>query len=390
MSGQPNVTAPHVSELLRRAGAHYQRREIDPAIELMKQVVTLDPKNPAYCNDLGILYAARREPLEAEKWYQKAIALRPQFAAAHLNLGNALRDQETLGAVVDAYRQAVNLQPEFPDAHHALGTACVSWAGSTRRSPVTVRPCACGRIPPSFITTWATRSLAGETLRARSSPFGAPIRLRPQYAKPYRNLGPLLLQLGSIPGGGGDLAGLGEARVGCAKTQYELGTALARCGPATRGDRASPQSHDARPSLGGAWCNLGLVFEEQGNVEEASAALGGGTSADAGFIGRRVSLGGLGHRRSAAPVCPRNILSSCSTTTPIGSTITCSIGSIIGAPFDGRGGRRGRASGADGRHRLGCGTAARRATVRPIARTLVGVDLAPRMLDQSPPASGVV
>ena len=53
--------------------------------------------------------------------YRQAIRLKPDYAEAHSNLGNALRAMGQLDEAIAAYRQAIRLQPDLADAHVNLG-----------------------------------------------------------------------------------------------------------------------------------------------------------------------------------------------------------------------------------------------------------------------------
>jgi protein O-GlcNAc transferase len=55
--------------------------------------------------------------------YRKAIALKPDSAEAHVNLGNALREAGQLDAAIAAYRQAIARRPDYAEASNNLGDA---------------------------------------------------------------------------------------------------------------------------------------------------------------------------------------------------------------------------------------------------------------------------
>jgi len=60
---------------------------------------------------------------EAEASCQRALQLKPNFAFAHNNLGNVLRDQGRLEEAEAQYRRALKLDPNNPIAHNNLGNA---------------------------------------------------------------------------------------------------------------------------------------------------------------------------------------------------------------------------------------------------------------------------
>jgi tetratricopeptide (TPR) repeat protein len=59
----------------------------------------------------------------AEAAYRKAIALKPDLAEAHFNLGIVLYNLRKLGEAEAAYRKTIALQPEFAEAYYFLGIA---------------------------------------------------------------------------------------------------------------------------------------------------------------------------------------------------------------------------------------------------------------------------
>jgi tetratricopeptide (TPR) repeat protein len=59
---------------------------------------------------------------EAEASYRQAIALKPEFAEFHNNLGNALQQLGRLDEAEASYRQAISLKPDFAEVHNNLGT----------------------------------------------------------------------------------------------------------------------------------------------------------------------------------------------------------------------------------------------------------------------------
>ena len=57
---------------------------------------------------------------EAVACYRRALELKPDYAEAHNNLGNALNDQGKLDEAVACYRRALELKPDYAEAHNNL------------------------------------------------------------------------------------------------------------------------------------------------------------------------------------------------------------------------------------------------------------------------------
>ncbi len=95
---------------------------------------------------------------------RQAIAIRPRYAEAHCNLGNAFYDNGQLDEALAAYRQAVALNPNFPEVHNDLGIALI----------------------------------ASGQLDEADSVFRQAIALRPNYAEAHSNLGNVLKGKGQL------------------------------------------------------------------------------------------------------------------------------------------------------------------------------------------------
>jgi len=98
----------------------YQAGNNDIAAQLIGRAVQLSPSAPKYSN-LGLALQAQDKLDEAAAAYRKALALQPDFAAAHNNLGNALADLGNLDQSVAHYRRAILIKPDFAVAHNNLG-----------------------------------------------------------------------------------------------------------------------------------------------------------------------------------------------------------------------------------------------------------------------------
>ena len=83
----------------------------------------LKPDLAAAHNNLGNALCDQGNPEEAEASYRHALALQPNLAGAHNNLGTLLYGRDKLAEAVACYRQALSLEPDYAEAHDNLGTA---------------------------------------------------------------------------------------------------------------------------------------------------------------------------------------------------------------------------------------------------------------------------
>ena len=84
--------------------------------------------------------AVQREYDAAIESYSKAIALAPNYAEPHINLGNAFENQGNLQAAVKSYTQALVYQPENEVTQNNLIRARQQLGGPDSAKDRTDRP----------------------------------------------------------------------------------------------------------------------------------------------------------------------------------------------------------------------------------------------------------
>ena len=57
---------------------------------------------------------------EAIEAYNKALAIKPDHAEAHYNMGNALKSEGKLEEAIEAYDRALAIKPDYAHAKHIL------------------------------------------------------------------------------------------------------------------------------------------------------------------------------------------------------------------------------------------------------------------------------
>ena len=75
---------------------------------------------------LPILDALPMYVAEAQGYFNRAVALKPDYANAYYNLGLSLFNQGQLEAAVSPLQQAVTLNPKLAEANYQLGVALLN------------------------------------------------------------------------------------------------------------------------------------------------------------------------------------------------------------------------------------------------------------------------
>ena len=61
---------------------------------------------------------------EAIEAYNKALAIKPDYAEAYNNMGNALKEQGKLEEAIEAYNKALAIKPDYAEAIENLIESC--------------------------------------------------------------------------------------------------------------------------------------------------------------------------------------------------------------------------------------------------------------------------
>ena len=84
------------------------------------------PDDPGLHDDVAMLYLELGKSQGAIQHFKASLALKPQSAAAHYNLGTALTVARRLDEAAGEYRAALRIAPAYASAHNNLGNVLLS------------------------------------------------------------------------------------------------------------------------------------------------------------------------------------------------------------------------------------------------------------------------
>ena len=116
---------------------------MDEAIAHYQKALQIKPDYAEARNNLGNALLQKGKVDEAIAQYQKALQIKPDFAEAHNNLGNALLQKGRVDEAIAHYQKALQIKPDSaevlnnlawllatcPDAHIRDGVQAVQYAG---------------------------------------------------------------------------------------------------------------------------------------------------------------------------------------------------------------------------------------------------------------------
>ncbi|MDD3294392.1 MAG: tetratricopeptide repeat protein, partial [Geobacteraceae bacterium] len=107
-----------IDKALELALNHHRTGDLETAAGIYRQVLHHQPGNPAALHFLGVVALQRKRHAEAAELINREVALKPDYADAHSNLGNAFREMGRLEDAEASYRKAIAVNPGFAMAHY--------------------------------------------------------------------------------------------------------------------------------------------------------------------------------------------------------------------------------------------------------------------------------
>ena len=212
---------------------------------------------------------SEKMPGEAIRYYQAALAVRPDAAVAYNNLGIALADTGRLDDAVEQFRRAAHLSPRFAQAHANLGIvdymrgryaeAAGQFGEAIRLDPRSAK------YHGDLGIVLAAAGRPEEALdRCRQA-----LRLDPKYAPAHQTLGLALIDLGRPDEAIDHLRQALRLGPASAPVCTGLGRALAATGRLGEAIDRFQQALRLDPKFAPAHQNLGVALTNQGRPDEA-------------------------------------------------------------------------------------------------------------------------
>ena len=234
------------------------------AIAQFQESLRIRPDYAQARTDLGnALSKLPGRSAEAIAQYQAAVAMMPASPIPHNDLGNALVKAGRTQAAIAEYQAALRIKPDYAEAHNNLGKAL---AGIQGRQPEAIAQYqAALQAQPDLAEAHvnlgqALAEMPGRTADAIEQ-YQAALRLRPDLAEAHHGLG---RALSDIPGRMPDAVAEYEAALridpDLAEAHYDLGLALSGMGRSAEALSHFEAALKIRPDYAEAHNNLGATL----------------------------------------------------------------------------------------------------------------------------------
>ncbi|MEA2711756.1 MAG: hypothetical protein QOF78_4357 [Phycisphaerales bacterium] len=340
-----------VDALLREAVAHHQAGRLAQAQPLYEQILRHDPQNPNALNLLGMVHHQQDRQDEAAAMIERAVKLAPSVAGFHNNLGNVRLAQRQHAQAEACYRRALQLLPNYVEAVNNLGVALMGQGKIEESIPIFTTAIEMKHDYPSARNNLGNALRAKRLYRESIACYRDAITFRADHPEAWGNIAISLLELGE----------LAEAEAAC------------------------HQAIAIRPDAVGPYYTLGLTLEVAGRRTEAADQIRAALKLKPASPLLQFFLSSLSDDQPFAAAPPefvrqlfdnyadtfdRHLLQKLNYRAPQ---------LIFDAVTTGAAGVRAPLDIAD----LGCGTGLSGQLFKPMARSLVGVDLSSRMINQA-------
>ncbi|MDB9729180.1 tetratricopeptide repeat protein, partial [Amylibacter sp.] len=188
--------------------------------------------------NMGIALQKQNKLEEAIVAYNKALALKPDYAEAYNNMGTALQVQSKLEEAIEAYNKTIAIKPDYAEAYINMGTAL----------------------------------LKQSKLEEATEAYSKALAVKPDYAEAYNNMGIALQEQGKLEEA---IEAYNKALVinpDYADAHYNMGSELQERNKLEEAIEAYNKALAINPDYAEAYYNMGIALQEQNKLEEAIEA----------------------------------------------------------------------------------------------------------------------
>jgi tetratricopeptide (TPR) repeat protein len=252
--------------------AHHRAGRLDKAEAIYQALLQKDPRNAGCLNLLGAIALDRGRPTRAIQLIASAIAIAPNFASAHVNLGNAQRAAGNLADACGSYRRAIAMQPDLADAHANLCLALCERgeftdAATCGERAVQVAP----QLPDAYANLGIALRALGK-LEAAEHAARRAVALAPERANLNANLGNILLDR-QHPDEAAQCYRLALERAPrLASAHYGLGNCLSLSGDVEAAVASYRTAVALDAGQAAPWNDLGRALRSLGHFDDAAGA----------------------------------------------------------------------------------------------------------------------
>jgi tetratricopeptide (TPR) repeat protein len=247
----------------------YSQGQIQKALTASEALIKDYPNKPLLYNISGACYKALGQLEAAVKSYKEALAIKPDYAEVHYNLGNSLKVLGQLEKAVKCYKQALAIKPDYAEAHYNLGVTLYELGQlevAVKRYEQALA------IKPDYAEAHSNLGLTLQALgqlEASVKHFEQALAIKPDYAEAHYNLGITLKELGQLEAAVKRYEEVLAIKPDYVEAHYNLGNTLQELGQLEAAVKRYEQALAIKPDYAEAHSNLGNTLKELDQLDAA-------------------------------------------------------------------------------------------------------------------------
>jgi Flp pilus assembly protein TadD len=257
------------SEQLQSIINLFTQGQLQQALSKSSQMLERFPNSVVLYNIAGASNAGLMQFDAAINSYKKALKIKPDFADAYNNMGNALNEKGDLEAAIDSYKQALKIKPDYADAYYNMGIALkdkgdLEAAIDNYKQALKIKP----DYAEAYNNMGTSLNEKGD-LEAAIDNYKQALKIKPDYAEAYNNMGTSLNEKGDLEAAIESYKQALKIKPDYAEAYNNMGTSLNEKGDLEVAIESYKQALKIKPDYVEAYINLGMTFIEVGNRDNA-------------------------------------------------------------------------------------------------------------------------
>jgi tetratricopeptide (TPR) repeat protein len=246
--------------------------QLDDAILAFQKALSIKPDYAEAYNNIGNALKDQDKMKEAIEAYNKALSIKPDYAEPFNNMGNALRDQGRLNEAIKVYKKALSIKPDYAEAYNNMGIALkdqdkMEEAIEAYTKALSIKPDYANACYNMGITLKDQGKLE-EAIEA----FTKALAIKPDNAEAYNNMGAALTEQRRLEEAVKVYKKALSIKPDNAEAHNNMGIVLRDQGKLKEAIEAYAKSLSIKPDYAEAYNNMGIALKDQGKLEEAIKA----------------------------------------------------------------------------------------------------------------------
>ena len=257
--------------MLHRALAAHQAGNLNEAEQFYNRVLACDGKHFDALHMLAVLHGQRGNLDAADRFFQNAAEIKPDYAPCHYNHGNVLFALKQFEKAIACYDRALAIVPGYIEAHFNRGNALLK---SGRSSDALASFDQALRLNPNIAEIHSGRGNALRALKRFDEAvacFDQALRLQPNHVEFHANRGNALHELGRLDEALTSFDKAVKANPDDAEVHYNRGNVLYEIGGLENALASFDKAIAINPNDAEFYQNRGNVLLDLGRLEQAFA-----------------------------------------------------------------------------------------------------------------------